>query len=302
VIATTANDGNTYQVDILSTVTGCIYNSPVITVRVLGTLDINLTATAACEGSPFTITAASTPTVIAPTYTWTFNNTVTGNNSATHTDTRGGTYTANASIFIGTTPACTDQESIQILVSPITAGKMNDRAIICDEDANQDPATSQVTLRPGPGFSTFNWFKDGVALSPAQGGNDSIFVARDRGLYTVDLVNVFGCPSSDQTRVDSECAPKITGPNAFRPGGVNSDFFLYTFFIADTDFSVFIFNRWGEMVYQSTERDFRWNGGYNNNSGQPLPPGTYAYVVKFKSAYQNQGSIQEKRGGVVLLR
>jgi gliding motility-associated-like protein len=118
----------------------------------------------------------------------------------------------------------------------------------------------------------------------------------------VNLVNIFGCASTDQTRVDIECTPKITGPNAFRPGGVNSDFFLYTFFIADTDFTIFIFNRWGEMVYQSTQRNFRWNGGYNNSIAQPLPPGTYAYIVKYKSAYQPGAGVQEKRGGVVLLR
>ena len=63
-----------------------------------------------------------------------------------------------------------------------------------------------------------------------------------------------------------------------------------------------IFSRWGELIYQSTDRQFRWNGGYNNNPSRPLPPGTYAYVIKYKSSYQPERGVQEKRGGVVLLR
>jgi len=100
------------------------------------------------------------------------------------------------------------------------------------------------------------------------------------------------------------------GPNAFRPsssvtvGGdpVNQSFRLFTFFIDDDGFDIFIYNRWGEMIYHSTQRDFRWNGGYNNNVGQLAPAGTYTYVVRYKSSYEPEKGNQEKRGGVVLLR
>jgi len=101
------------------------------------------------------------------------------------------------------------------------------------------------------------------------------------------------------------------GPNAFRPtsavtgaGGekVNQSFKLFTFFIDDEDFQIFIFNRWGEMIFQSAERNFRWNGGYNNNLGELSPAGTYSYVVRYKSSYRPEEGIQEKRGGVVLMR
>jgi gliding motility-associated-like protein len=83
---------------------------------------------------------------------------------------------------------------------------------------------------------------------------------------------------------------------------VNPDFFLYTYFIDDAPFEIFIFTRWGELIYQSADRQFRWNGGYNNNEGKPMPPGTYSYVVRYKSSYRPEDGIKEKRGGVVLLR
>jgi gliding motility-associated-like protein len=107
-----------------------------------------------------------------------------------------------------------------------------------------------------------------------------------------------------------DCTPRITAPNAFRPSSnvqgngefTNRNFRVFTFFIDDADFEVFIFNRWGEMVYHTSERDFRWNGGYNNSAGQPLPTGTYTYVVRYRSSYRPEEGIKEKRGGVVLLR
>ena len=83
---------------------------------------------------------------------------------------------------------------------------------------------------------------------------------------------------------------------------VNQQFRLFTFFIDDTDFQVYIFNRWGEMIFQTTEREFRWNGGYNNSLATLLPAGTYTYVVRYKSSYRPELGIQEKRGGVLLVR
>ena len=133
---------------------------------------------------------------------------------------------------------------------------------------------------------------------------DPVFTATEPGTYRVDLINMLGCTSSDQTVVDVECMPKIVVPNAFRPGpgARNPEFYALTYFIDDTEFEVLIFSRWGELIFQSTNREFRWNGGYNNNLSKPLPPGTYAYVIKYKSSYQPERGVQEKRGGVVLLR
>ena len=67
------------------------------------------------------------------------------------------------------------------------------------------------------------------------------------------------------------------------------------------------------MVYQSKTLTFdascncrklgeKWNGGYNNDAGNPLPSGAYAYLIQYVSSYRPDQGVQEKRGGVVLLR
>src|SRR5690606_8321614 len=135
------------------------------------------------------------------------------------------------------------------------------------------------------------------------GITDQTLLVVEPGVYSVDLTNSFGCVSTDITEGIELCKPRIVAPTAFRPGSTideNREFGVLTFFIDDSGFEVFIFNRWGEMVYQSNDRLFRWNGGYNNNFSQLLPAGTYTYVVKYRSIYEEE--IQERRGGVVSMR
>jgi hypothetical protein len=300
IVVGTADDNQLYRVDIANSISGCIFSSLEKPVNVEGDLQVALTTTTPCEGSPFTLTADANLTPV--TFAWALDGSViTGETSASLTETREGLYEVTVA-----RDACIETREFNIVLGPVTAGLLTDTGIICPDEANTDPTTREVTLDPGPGLLSYTWFREGVAT----GDTTQTMIAREVGLYSVDMINAFGCPSSDKIELIEECEPRITGPNAFRPGsGVNEggdftnrEFRIFTFFIADTDFHIFIFNRWGEMVFESPERDFRWNGGYNNNPGRPLTPGTYTYVIKYKSSYHPEEGIQEKRGGVVLLR
>lgn len=290
---TPADDNATYGVSVRSTLSGCTVTATPLQVNVVGEFSATLTSTPPCEGTPFTLTAASTQ--LADSYTWTFNgSTITGATTATLQDTRDGLYEVTVNRDV-----CSDEVSIAIENAPTTAGLLLDLALICNDPANGDPETSTVLLNPGNGFSSLSWFKDGVALNVF----DPTFTATEPGIYSVDLINNFGCPSSDRTTIVFECEPRIVAPTAFRPGSSNeqtNNFYVFPFFVSDEGFEVFIFNRWGEMVYQSADRNFRWNGGYNN--GATLPAGTYTYVVKFKSSFRPEDGTKEQRGGVVLVR
>jgi gliding motility-associated-like protein len=294
------NDNNaTYRVTVRSTVTACS-STATLNPQVVGDVRVTLLATNACEGAPFTITAVPNPATIT-TFAWTRDKVALPTTTAKLTDTKAGYYEATVN-----QSGCTATDYMNVILSPVTAGSLRDAGVICPDPANPDLSTRQITLDAGKNFLSYAWFKEGVAL----GATTQQYIATEAGNFSVDLVNTYGCASSDKTTLIQECDPRVTGPNAFRPtssvveGGdfTNRDFKVFTFFISDTDFQVFIFNRWGEMVYQSNDKNFRWNGGYNNNVNQPLPPGTYSYVVKYKSSYRPEDGVKETRGGVVLLR
>jgi large repetitive protein len=291
-----SDNGVTYAMDARNTINGCIVSADTV-VTVLGELTVDITNPAPCFGTDFTLTANTNQT--PDLFTWAFNNAnianATGSTLAV-TDDRSGLYRVTVRRNGANNLFCQAKDSVQIFVAPTTAGVLPDNGIICPDPSNTDPATSQLVLNPGPDFISYNWFRDGIPLNVTT----PTYTATDIGTYSVDLVNFYNCPSSDRITLREECDPKITGPNAFRPGGLNQNFYLFTFFISDEDFEIFIFNRWGEMVFYSDERDFRWNG--TNPEGAPLPPGTYSYVVKYKSSYRPELGIEEARGGVVLLR
>ena len=295
ITATLADNGVQYRVEVVNALSGCVFTSITKPVLVAGDLQLSLATTNPCEGSPFTL--STTVNQPGATYVWRLDGAViSGQTASTLTDTRGGMYEVTATVG-----GCSETMAMSIMLAPVTPGKMFDTALICPEPANPDPNTRVVVLDPGADFISYNWFKDGVTLSYT----DPTFTADEAGIFSVDLVNVFLCASSDRTTVEVDCEPRIVAPTAFRPASSldsNREFGVLTFFIDDTGFQIFIFNRWGEMVYQSSEKDFRWNGGYKGNAGQLLPAGTYTYVVRYKSSYRPEDGVQEKRGGVVLVR
>ncbi|MCX8491956.1 MAG: gliding motility-associated C-terminal domain-containing protein, partial [Cyclobacteriaceae bacterium] len=285
--------GASYAVKVVDAVNGCIVPSATKPVQVSGPVDAAVTGTQACQDNKdFTLTSITTATGVS--YAWAFNGTTIASN-ATLSDNREGTYRVTVS-----KATCNASASIQVIKAPIPLGQLPDRVIICNDPDNKDPKTSQVDLNPGT-FTTYNWLKNDVLLN----FTNQLLTATSEGIYQVDLTNSFGCSNSDKTEVFNECIPKIVGPNAFRPGNANNslnkEFFVYSFFITDT-FEVAIFNRWGELVFSDTKKDFRWNGGYGNNHGLPAPGGTYSYVIKYQSSFRPEEGIKEQRGGIVLLR
>jgi len=308
IVIGTSENGANYGLEVVSTLTGCPSVMFTDQVFVAGDLQVAMTTTTPCEGSPFTLTAITTPPAVGANFQWAYKGTdISGATSDTHQDTREGVYTVTASL-----PGCDVPNEQSIILFDTPVGSLPNTAFICNDDANPNPDTKEILLdadpRGGAGF-TYQWYQGGV-LSPSN--TDRTFLVIEPGVYSVDIENSFGCIGKDQTNVEKNCQPLIVAPTAFRPGSTipeNKDFYIFTYFIESEDFQLFIYNRWGELVHQSsgldpdaTNRSYKWNGGYKNNVGQLLPAGTYTYVVRYKSEFSPKDGIQEKRGGVVLLR
>ena len=288
-------DNGTYSVTVLNTVNGCSSPSPSAQVNIIGSIDASLVSTPPClDNQPFTLTSATTATGVS--YAWSLNGTLLSPavTTAATNQSAEGTYKVDISKSV-----CKTSAQLQITRAPLPVGDLPNRVIICNDPDNKDVSTSKVDLDPGS-FTAYNWLKNELTLSYT----NQVYTADSEGFYKVMLTNSFGCIAPDETEVLNQCLPKIDAPNAFRPTSgqaANREFRVFTFFITD-DFQIFIYNRWGEMIYESKDRNFRWNGGYNNNSGQPLPGGAYAYVIKYVSSFRPEQGVKEKHGGVALIR
>lgn len=65
------------------------------------------------------------------------------------------------------------------------------------------------------------------------------------------------------------------GGNAWIPGDLNNDVF-YPFARFVKDYSLRIFNRWGELIFVSNDHAIGWDGWYR---GQLSPQDVYVYQV-----------------------
>jgi gliding motility-associated-like protein len=76
-----------------------------------------------------------------------------------------------------------------------------------------------------------------------------------------------------------EFDPVMRVPNAFTPNndGLNDSFVVISANIASFDMQ--IFNKWGEMVYQSNDRLDGWDGSFR---GRPAPIDVYVVVIKYQ--------------------
>lgn len=105
------------------------------------------------------------------------------------------------------------------------------------------------------------------------------------------------CLDSDTMTVRVKCTD-IYIPNAFNPESRDNE---YTKFFGPRNVSLDmeyfrIFNRWGEMVFESRDVGYRWDGKFK---GVPQPVGNYVWVIKAKCP---DGQYMEKKGNVLLVR
>jgi len=99
------------------------------------------------------------------------------------------------------------------------------------------------------------------------------------GCYRITAFDANGNESKPSEQVCSVNCPVYELPNAFTPNGDGKNDIYRprkSCFIASVDFKVY--NRWGQLVFQTTEPDINWDG--NQLQGQKLPSGTYYYVCK----------------------
>ncbi|MBP6303179.1 MAG: gliding motility-associated C-terminal domain-containing protein [Bacteroidia bacterium] len=105
------------------------------------------------------------------------------------------------------------------------------------------------------------------------------------------------CLTVDTIMISEFCDPTIFVPNAFTPNG-NALNEVFMPVMTDVDeFQLLIYNRWGELVFESSSIDKGWDGTFN---GKPAQQDAYVWMVFFKG--KTSGSRKNISGSVTLLR
>lgn len=143
------------------------------------------------------------------------------------------------------------------------------------------------TLDAGTNGNSFAW---------STGEMTQRIVALEQGLYEVTVSTNNGCQASDSTFVTVDCDAYVFFPNAFSPNGDSwNDLFMPQLYKVDR-YHMSIYNRWGELMFETTDPDHGWNGLVK---GKKAPSSVYVYYADIKFT---NGKTITKEGNLALLR
>ncbi len=261
---------------------GCVYvSTPIIISNTGGPNDLVITTTgAACDNTNGQISINNTTGGIIP-YTYSIDG-VTFSNAVTYPNLLPGNYTVSVKDGNG----CVYSESSIISSSSSPIANFNYSPAVIK---NEDEDVSLIDESAGT-IVSYEWIvPDGTpSTSTAQNFNTK-FLNFDEGFYPMTLIvkNEFGCYDSITKYIERRIDPIIYIPNTFTPDGdAHNNRWQYSLTGLDLiSFYMTVYNRWGEIVWETTDQKAAWDGFYK---GKMVQAGTYSWVLNAKDNLEDK--------------
>jgi gliding motility-associated-like protein len=253
--------------------------------------NINFSADTVCYGLPSTLTNSSTALpgcfAQARTYKWIFGDALSGvadtayTINATHLYSNPGSYLVSL-IAIEGCEEDTLVKTILVLPNPIS-----------NAGADQSIAGGSTATLSGSGGGTYSWAPS-TGLScvdcPTPLANPVISTN-----YILTVTDPSGCNDIDTVFVDVFCTDLFI-PNVFSPNedGQNDEFYIHG--NCFESYYLKIVDRWGNIVFETTDATEKWNGIYKQ---EKLNSGSFMYVMR---AVTYDGKAINKKGNIALIR
>jgi len=119
------------------------------------------------------------------------------------------------------------------------------------------------------------------------------------GTYSVTATDINQCSYTEQITVTEFCETKLFVPTGFTPNGDGLHDDVEIFGKHFTNLKITIFNRWGEIIFISTDRDIRWDGTYR---GELMPAGSYPWIIYYTSTLDPKHTEHALKGSITLVR
>lgn len=195
----------------------------------------------------------------------------------TVTDFRGCTSLQPDDVYVKVTPA------VRVSAGPDTVAAIN------------QPVQLNATELSAAGVIQWNWTGSQYLSNPAIA--DPVATLPFDIRYMVTGTTAEGCEGTDEIVIKVYKGPEIYIPSGFTPDGNGLNDILYAFPVGIREFRFFrVFNRWGQLVFQTREPGKGWDGTFN---GTKQPTGTFVWMAE---AVDYQGRIINRKGIVTLIR
>jgi gliding motility-associated-like protein len=245
--------------------------------------------------APDTICVFTTITVIdssqnATNYYWTFgDNGTSGNSSPSHAYNTPGVYTIT--LIVNNPKACKPNDTITRVIVVQSGPVANFSFTPTTPETNVPIDFTNLSTNATRYFWDFGDNTSGVEVNPSH-------LYKKSGYYNVCLsaFNGSNCPSKICKSVNTDIQPLADIPSGFSPNGDGKNDILYVRGADITSMDLKIYNRWGELIFESKNQEVGWDGTFN---GKPQPMEAYAFTLNVTFG---DGTTMQKKGNVTLLR
>jgi gliding motility-associated-like protein len=139
-------------------------------------------------------------------------------------------------------------------------------------------------LNTSVGASSYIWeFGDGASATEV--GPSHVFEVENEGVDVILYAfSSLGCADSTSLYIGFDPGLVYYIPNTFSPDGnqFNQTFLpIFTYGIDPYNYQMLIYNRWGEIIFESLHPEIGWDGSYGMQ-GNPAQNGTYTYLITIK--------------------
>ena len=268
-----------------------VFDSIFVTVMPLPPTSFTSDLTFGCE--PFEVQFTETNPSEGQTYEWFFHDGYYGTgNTITHTYQNYGIYsvTMTATSFFGCVNSQTISNMITVYPKPDADFSYNPKT----------PAAFDMVVFDDLSTTTYaaHWsFGDGHTSEYINAFN----TFNVGGTYTVQLIaeTEHGCLDTAFTQINIKEVFTFYVPNAFTPNGdgVNDVFMPMSIGMDNEGYHFIIFNRWGEMVFESYDINKGWDG--MTYSGEKAYEGVYTWLLYYNEIDNYN---LKKTGTVTLIR
>ncbi len=158
------------------------------------------------------------------------------------------------------------------------------------------PYGTSITLN-ADGAVTWSWAPDDGTLSALHIHNPVASPLED-DTYIVTGTDLRGCVDTASVRITLEYDDNPILPSAFTPNGDGENDLARILNLKYNKLVAFrIFNRWGQVVFYTTDVNQGWDGTFN---GKPQDLGVYQYL--FSTTHPDGKSLRSYKGNITLIR
>lgn len=154
-----------------------------------------------------------------------------------------------------------------------------------------------------PGNNTYVWTIDTLAVYTSPYASHNFPAEQATYIICLEATDVNGCSDSVCQELTIYDEPAFFIPNAFTPNGdgKNDGFSISAIGIDPSTFEILIFNRWGNLIFESDDINFKWDGKTTRPPNE-VKAQIDVYVYRVRGVSYSTQEIYEKRGHISIVR